>query len=313
MAASTPLQTAAYVPKKRCESTFIDVGQLRYHVREWGDPNAPLLFMLHGWMDVAASFQFLVDELAHSWHVVAPDWRGYGLSDWSKQGCYWMPDYLFDLEKLLDHFSPNAPVRLVGHSMGGNISVIYAGVRAHRVRAVANLEGLGLPGEPPAQAGLRLARWLDEMRERPTLRSYSSFEAVVARLQKTNPRLGVDRAQFLAAHWSRQRADGNFEILGDPAHKVINPYLYRAEEVTTIWAAVTAPVLWVMAKDSSYAKKMQALPGYSKHVAGITKVRRLWLEDSGHMMHHDQPTQLARWIEDFFAETTAESPPPDGI
>lgn len=309
MAASQPSPVPAYVPKAPCRSTFLDLGRLRYHVREWGDPDAPLVFMLHGWMDVAASFQFLVDELSHAWHVVAPDWRGYGLTDWSNQGCYWIPDYLFDLEKLLDHFSPNAPVRLVGHSMGGNIAVIYAGVRAHRVRAVVNLEGLGLPGDPAQAAGGRLARWLDEMREPPTLRSYASYAAVVERLQKTNPQLRADRAQYLAAHWSRQATNGRFEILADPAHKVVDPYLYRSEEAAVVWAAIAAPVLWIMATDSAYAQQMQALPEFGERLLGIAKLRRQWLPGAGHMMHHDCPTELARGIEDFFDQTLAEAPP----
>jgi pimeloyl-ACP methyl ester carboxylesterase len=297
--------SSAYIPKRACQSRFHTLNGLRYHVREWGEREAPLLVMVHGWMDVAASFQFLVDHLARDWRVVAPDWRGYGLTEWSHQKCYWIPDYLADLEALLDLYSPEVPVRLVGHSMGGNVSTIYAGVRPERIRALVNLEGLGLPGDAPDGAAERLAKWLDEMRSAPTLKPYDSLEAVAERLQKTNPRLAADRAWYLAEHWSRREADGGYAILGDPAHKVVNPYLYRADEMSSIWSKIAAPVLWVMAKESNYAKRMEAHPGYPERIARIADVRRNWVEAAGHMMHHDQPGTLAHLIEEFLGDPAA--------
>jgi pimeloyl-ACP methyl ester carboxylesterase len=296
-----PPNGVAYLPRVEGSSSYVELGRVRYHVREWGDASAPLLVMLHGWMDVAASFQFLVDELALNWRVIAPDWRGYGLSDWSREGCYWMPDYLADLDALLDHYAPDSPLRIVGHSMGGNLATLYAGVRAARVRALVNLEGLGMAGDAPAKAPTRLTRWLDEMKVPPTLRPYSSLDEVALRLQKTNRRLSAERALYLAQHWSRRRDDGLYEILGDPAHKIVNPYLYRAEEIDAIWHQVGAPVLWVMARDSDYAKRMDALPGYGERIAAIAQVERHWVDDAGHMMHHDQPAILARMIEAFLA------------
>ena len=140
-----------------------------------------------------------------------------------------------------------------------------------------------------------------ELREPPTMSDYPSREAVVARLTKTNPRLRPDRARFLAEHWSAPTDDGRYRILGDPAHKIVNPYLYRAEEVTACWRAIEAPVLWVMARDSDYAKKMDALPGYAERIASIRDVRRIWIDDAGHMLHHDQPERLAAEIERFVA------------
>jgi len=72
-------------------SIFVDIRGLRYHCRIWGEADRPKLFMLHGWMDVSASFQFLVDALKTDWQVIAPDWRGYGLSAWGPADCYWFP------------------------------------------------------------------------------------------------------------------------------------------------------------------------------------------------------------------------------
>ncbi|MEO8936809.1 MAG: alpha/beta hydrolase [Burkholderiaceae bacterium] len=291
----------AYAPRKTSRSTFVRIRDLDYHLRAWGDPAAPLLVMVHGWMDVSASFQFLVDELAREWHVVSPDWRGYGLTGWSTSGCYWMPDYVADLDAILGMLSPDAPVRLVAHSLGGNVALMYAGARPDRIGKLVNLEGLGMTGDAPQKAPARLAKWMSELREPPTLSDYPSLQAVVARLRKTNPRLREDRAAFLAQHWSAQTGDGRYRILGDPAHKVINPYVHRVDEVTACWAAITAPVLWIMARDSDYAKRMDASPGYGDRIASIAAVERLWIADAGHMLHHDQPERLAVEIERFLA------------
>ena len=125
-------------------SLFLPIRGLRYHVRTWGDPSSPKLFLLHGWMDVAASFQFLVDELEKDWYVLAPDWRGYGLTEWPQDG-YWFADYVGDLDALVEALSPSEPVNLVGHSLGGNVAGMYAGLRPSRVRRLISLEGFGVP------------------------------------------------------------------------------------------------------------------------------------------------------------------------
>jgi len=70
---------------KPSRSEFHAIRGLRHHVRIWGEAAAPRLFLLHGWMDVGASFQFLVDSFVRDWQVIAPDWRGFGLSDWVRE------------------------------------------------------------------------------------------------------------------------------------------------------------------------------------------------------------------------------------
>src|ERR1035437_356737 len=109
---------------KSSNSEFIDLRGLRIHVRTWGPVDAPPLFMLHGWMDFSATFQFLVDAFSRDWRVIAPDWRGFGESQWQNDS-YWFANYLADLEALLDHYSPDEPARLVGHSMGSNVACLY--------------------------------------------------------------------------------------------------------------------------------------------------------------------------------------------
>jgi pimeloyl-ACP methyl ester carboxylesterase len=259
--------------------------------------------MLHGWMDVSASFQFVVDALRQSWHVIAPDWRGYGLTERSPADVYWFSDYLADLDAILDRLSPAAPVRLVGHSMGANIALLYAGVRPERVAGVVNLEGFGLRGSGPDDAPGRYARWLSELRERPALKTYSSLAEVAARLRKTNPRLAPDRADFLAVHWAEELpagdTSGRWALRADPAHKIVHPTLYRSEEVLACWRRIAAPVLWVQGKESATLRQL-GIDDLEDRIGHIPRVQRVDLGDAGHMLHHDQPERVASLIEDFF-------------
>jgi pimeloyl-ACP methyl ester carboxylesterase len=285
------------------ESLFVDVRGLRYHCRRWGDPRRPALFLLHGWMDVSASFQFLVDALRGDWHVIAPDWRGFGLSEWSRDRAYWFPDYFADLDALLDHFHAGAPAVLVGHSMGGNVAAMYAGIRPERVARLANLEGFGLAGTDPQQAPQRYARWLAELAgDPPSLRDYDSFEALAARLREGNARLGAERAAFLARHWGRARSDGRVELTSDPAHKLVNPVLYRLEEAEACWRNVAAPVLWVEGAESRITHPLKLTPqALAARKACFRRLDERVIADAGHMVHHDQPERLAEAIEAFVA------------
>ena len=284
-------------------SEFITVRGLRTHLRHWGRQGAPQIFMLHGWMDVSASFQFVVDCLQGDWHVIAPDWRGFGLSERTQGDTYWFPDYLGDLDAILQHCAPHGAVNLLGHSMGGNVAGIYAGVRAQRIARLINLEGFGMPASKPEQAPGRYAKWLDQLATPAVLRNYPTLQAVAGRLQKTNPRLSDARAAFLAQHWAAPNAAGAWEILGDPAHKGVSPLLYHVEEIMACWQAIEAPVLWVEADDTNMwqwmGPKPQARIEIDRRLAFLANVSTRMMADAGHMLHHDQPAKLATMIEEF--------------
>jgi pimeloyl-ACP methyl ester carboxylesterase len=297
-----------YQPKRVSRSEFVPIRNLRYHVRIWGEPapGKPPLVMVHGWMDVAASWQFVVDAFAQDRYVIAPDWRGYGLTQSPATDNYWFPDYLADLDFLLDHYAQDTPVDLVGHSMGGNIAVLYAGARPGRIRKLVNLEGFGMPATKPSQAPGRYAKWIDELksfhRGEKDLKSYDSIDGVARRLMRTNRRLTQDKADWLAQHWAREEADGRWHILGHPAHKIINANLFRVDEVLEIYKAITAPLLAVEASDDSLGQWWQGrytLAEYHERLKSVSDMRLGHIEDAGHMLHHDQPAALALLIEDF--------------
>jgi pimeloyl-ACP methyl ester carboxylesterase len=291
------------VLRRPSQSQFATIHGLRYHVRSWGDLEAPRLFMLHGWMDVSASFQFLVDALKGQWCVIAPDWRGYGLSEWSAGG-YWIPDYLADLEALLALYSPNQPAKLIGHSFGGNIACMYAGVRPARVSHVVSLDAIGLPQADPAKAPARYAEWLDQIADPPEFLLYANMGAVAARLMKNNPRLDEAKAKFLAQHWAEELPDGSARLRSDPAHKTVNPVLYRLEEALACWRAITARVLMVEPADDPFIRKWinEHPDDFARRKAAFANLQEHMVGNAGHMLHHDQPDEITAVMEEFFSK-----------
>ncbi len=257
--------------------------------------------MVHGWGDVAASWQFVVDEFKRDWRVIAPDVRGFGLSQGNNDS-YWFPEYIADLDAILEHFSPSAPVNLVGHSLGGNAASIYAGVRPDRVARLVNLEGTGLPPHSADEAPKRLAEWLSLLRgPAPRFRSYADTAEFAARLRKDNPRLTVERADFMARHLGEAQADGGVHLAADAHHRWISPTLYRVEESMAIWRCVTAPTLMVTGTHSFLFSKFfnNNAPEYRRRMECFANLREVMLENSGHNMHHDEPEVVARLIEEF--------------
>lgn len=308
-----------YTVQRPSQSQFIDLRHCRYHLRRWGeaDSSLPPLVLLHGWMDVAASYQFLVDALTPAFYagrtIVAPDWRGFGLSQAPACDHYAFADYLGDLDALLDHVAGDTAVDLVGHSMGGNVAMMYAGARPARVRRLINLEGLGVPDPGPDAAPQRYRRWLDDLRAlhrgRRDLRTYDSAADVAARLMKTNPRLPQDKADWLARHWAAPQADASgqphWHIRGDAAHRVISARLSPAAEMRALYAAIDAPVLVVEAADSHLPdgwRGRYSLDEFHQRLQSVRNLRRHTLADCGHMLHHDQPEALVQLLEPFMSD-----------
>ena len=299
-----------YPIQKPAHSTFVPIRHLSYHVLQWGTPSpdkTPLV-MVHGWMDVAASFQFVVDAFKDDPWVIAPDWRGFGVTDTPNTDNFWFPDYLADLDQLLDHYVGDRPVHLLGHSMGGHVATMYAGIRPERISKLINLEGFGMPATRPVQAPGRLAQWMDELkalqRGELDLKPYPSLEAVAQRLIKTNPRLSSDKAHWLAQHWARANNQGEWRILGHAAHKVVNAQLFKTDETLAIYERITAHMLCVVASTDSMTpwwKGSYNLTEFMQRIAAVPHITHAVIEEAGHMLHHDQPEALAQLIENFLS------------
>ena len=274
---------------KAC-STRHKLRGIDYHVTEWGNTDNPLLVFLHGWGDAGSTFQFVVDELKGDWFVIAPDWRGFGETRLEAES-YWFPDYLADLDALLEIYSPDGPVRLAGHSMGANVASLYAGVMPERVAAVVNIEGFGLSDSDPEDAPGRYRQWVEAGRSRPANSSYASLGELATRITRRSPRLSEDRALFVAGEWAELDADGVVRIKADRAHKLPNAVLYRRQEAIACWRNVTAPVLIVSGSETDFDADGSPLP--------FNKSQTVTIEGAGHMVHFDQPAALAEAIDGF--------------
>jgi pimeloyl-ACP methyl ester carboxylesterase len=274
---------------------------LDMHLTNWGRPlvggETPDI-LLHGWLDAGATFQFLVDAFETDRPWIALDWRGFGRSEWPQQG-YWFPDYLGDLDALLDRVSPEAPARLIGHSMGGNIAGTYAGVRPERVRCVVNLEGFGLPRTSSDQAPTRLRRWLDQLKGAAEHKHYASFEQLADLIRFRYPRFSPGQASFVAAAWGRLESDGTVRLAADPRHHWINPVLYKREDSEACWRGVRAPVLMVMGEKSEHMAKLGADGAMATFREIFPHIEFAQVAGAGHMLHIEKPDLLAPLVEKF--------------
>lgn len=286
------MQTYQAVVPAREEN--ITVRGIRHRVMHWGEQGAPLVWLLHGFQDCSDTFQFLVDALPRRFHFLAPDWRGFGGSE-RNNSTYWFQDYLADLDALLDHYGIDLAT-IVGHSMGGHIGSLYAGVRADRVRAIASLEGFGLPRIKAEVAPDRLGQWLDELRRGVKETIYDSPERLAQVLHQRNPRLSPTHARFIAQCWTKPVEGGGVMLRFDPWHRLINPVLYRREEAEACWRRITAPTLVMLGGQSEYRQRLGTHDGSEELQRFKSCFARLEIQDFpqlGHMMHHEAPEEVA--------------------
>jgi pimeloyl-ACP methyl ester carboxylesterase len=297
----TAMPTDGYSARRVPEHRRVNLRGLDHHVLWWGPPSDNPIVLLHGFLDAADTYQFIVDHLPAAWSLLAFDWRGFGRTAWAPGG-YWFPDYYADLEAMLQLFCGGNRARLAGHSMGGNIAMAYAGIRPERVGRVVNLEGFGLVRSDPCQAPSRLARWLDEAQEQVDYSSYAGFEEFARLLLRRNSRLTAERALFIARTWAREQPDGRVRISADPAHKRLNPYIYRRDEIEACWREIHAQVLLVSGQLSDYRTRLGADGDYDRFRELISDVAIAEIPGAGHMLHHEQPEAVAAVIETFLRE-----------
>jgi len=299
------MRPSRYVPRRQSRSLFVELRGVRHHVRLWGEPDGNPLVMIHGAADASATFQFLVDALSDEWFVVAPDLRGYGASGWAEAG-YAFADYLADLDGLLAHLLGDRPVPVLGHSLGGNVACIYAGVRPERVSRLVSLDGFGMPNRDQSEAPDHLRRWLDSWTGPPSaVRVYADLAEMAGRLRIANPRLDEARALFLAEHLGRA-VPGGFAWAFDPAHRRPFATMFRAAEWAACVARVTAPVLWI-GSGSTFPPALDKEPGGLKGRATLARAILRKVPDTGHNLHHDAPGAVAALTDAFLAGRLADS------
>ena len=282
------------------QSHFVEVRGLKIHYLEWGKPNGEPLILIHGWRDHAQSWNYLVDALRDKtgrplW-IIAPDCRGHGDSGWvGAGGYYYFPDYVHDLDCVINSLKVPA-VTLVGHSMGGTISFIYTGTFPRQVRKLVLIEGMGPLGMTFSDAPPRMETFLSQMksiREGTTVEyasfEYPSLEDAAKRFHRVNPRLTAERALELTRWGMRQNENGTWTWKFDPLHRTTSPLPFYAEQAMEFYRRIECPVLVIFGKQSRQAPR----PDLQQRLNAIRDHRQAAIDRAGHMIHQDNPDDLA--------------------
>jgi pimeloyl-ACP methyl ester carboxylesterase len=305
--------------------------RLRLHYVDWGNPDKPALILLHGGRDHCRSWDWTAEALRDDWHVIAPDLRGHGDSQWPSDGHYSFEGYVYDLAQLI-HQQGLAPVSLIAHSLGGHIALRYAGVYPETVARLVAIEGLGprwvtvdegrsgSPGTPRASGGHggpaarppvsedeefrrfrkpiheRMDEWI---RGRRALagrlpRRYASLEEAFHRMQEENPRLSAEQALHLTAHGVNQNEDGTYSWKFDNYLRVWPPYDMRGQDIQLLWSRIACPTLILFGRESRFGD-----PAEDGRASNFPNVRVVGFDGAGHWVHHDRLPEFLRVVRDF--------------
>ncbi|NNL86740.1 MAG: alpha/beta hydrolase [Myxococcales bacterium] len=284
-------------------SNFYISQRLRLHYVDWGNEDAPLLLLIHGGRDHARSWDWVARELRRDYHVVAPDLRGHGDSAWSIGGNYGLMDFVLDITRLVEALG--APrLRVVGHSLGGNVALHYAGLFPERVSHLVAVEGLGPAPEIVAQytkepANKRLLEWIEAMQGLAARmpRRYASIDEAADRMQTENSFLSHEQARHLTVHGVARNEDGTFSWKFDNYVRVFSPARLRLDETEALWTHITAPTL-LMRGMESWASDPEE-DGRARH---FQNARVANVASAGHWVHHDQLGEFLELVRPFFRD-----------
>ena len=259
--------------------------RLRLHYLDWGNNDRPSLLLLHGVHDHCHTWDWTAEQLNSNFHVVAPDLRGHGDSEWSKGGSYSYLEYVGDVEQLVRQ-QELAPVTIVAHSMGGTIASLFAGLYPAEVKKMVLIEPIGLyPGAMDLDVSLKLKHWIEGNRRLAGRipRKYDSLEAAYARMQQANPHLSPEQASHLTMHGSNQNEDGTYSWKFDNYTRVYPAYEIPHSDMIELWEQISCPVL-IINSTKGYPHRI----GQDDTLRHFQDVRLVEIDDAGHWTHHDQ-------------------------
>ena len=260
--------------------------RLKLHFWDWGQNGKPALILIHGGLDHARNWDWVARLLREHFHVYAMDLRGHGNSAWAPGALYSIAEHVLDLSALADVIA-DFPIYLIGHSLGGILTLLYSGIYPDRVRKAVAIEGLGLPitHRVHKPAPERFRNWIANVRqaERREPRSYPNLEAAVARMKEANPHLSDEVARHLTLHGTNWNADGSLIWKFDNYARIFPPYGHHLEDFRAILGEIACPVLlfWGM---ESWAQD----PETDGRAAMIKNYRLAKVPGAGHWVHHDR-------------------------
>jgi pimeloyl-ACP methyl ester carboxylesterase len=277
--------------------------RLRLHYVDWGNAAAPPLLLLHGGQDHCRNWDWVAERLRPDWHIIAPDLRGHGDSQWSPDGNYSMAGYLYDLAQLI-HQQHLAPVTIIAHSLGGNIALRYAGIYPENLRRLVAIEGLGPSPKMLAERGKRtiaerMQKWIDEQRGLAGRlpRRYASIEEAFKRMQEANQHLSPEQARHLTQHGVNQNEDGTYSWKFDNYVRAWPPYDMTVSEVEQLWSRIDCPTLLVYGKESWASNPLE-----DGRITQFKTARVESFDKAGHWVHHDRLDAFVDLVRDFLRE-----------
>ncbi|NIJ40878.1 pimeloyl-ACP methyl ester carboxylesterase [Parvibaculum indicum] len=277
--------------------------RLRLHYVDWGNENASPMLMIHGGRDHCRNWDWTAQALRNDYHIIAPDLRGHGDSDWMLGSTYQMNDYVYDIAQLI-HQKDLAPLTIVAHSMGGAVALRYTGLYPENVKKLVVIEGLG-PSPKMLEKGKdvttdqRIRNWIDETRKlsgrQP--RRYASIEEAYKRMQDENPHLSPERARHLTIHGVHQNEDGTYSWKFDNYVRVFPPTGFDEETTTYLWSRITCPTLLIRGTESWASDPVK--DGRAKHFQNAEVVN---IEGAGHWVQHDKLDEFLSVTRDFLKD-----------
>jgi pimeloyl-ACP methyl ester carboxylesterase len=265
---------------------FYDSQDLRLHYTDWGNEAAPPIILLHGGRDHGRSWDRIARALQPHFHVMAPDLRGHGDSEWAKGSSYSLADHVYDLTHMV---GAGREAVLVGHSFGGMIALAFAGTYPDRVSRLAVLDGAFLPTVPSASIDARMAEWIAQLDKVSTSqpRRFRTVEEAAERMSAHNSRLTSEQALHLARHAVRQNADGSFSWKYDPYQQARAPYRLSRDDYTALWSRITCPILLLCGIESFIPD-----PGKAGILSHFKQADQEIIAGAGHWLHHDEPRDV---------------------
>lgn len=277
--------------------------RLRLNYVDWGNEDAPPLLLIHGGRDHCRNWDWVAETLRDDYHIIAPDLRGHGDSQWTTGGSYAVAEFVYDISQLI-HQADLAPLTIIGHSFGGGISLRYAGIYPDNVTKVVSIEGLGrgpkrqkeLEGKTP---GERLETWFQSLRDLSgrVPRRYETIDEALHRMQEANPHLRPDQAHHLTIHGVNRNEDGSYTWKFDNYFRALSPYGLDVDDTRALWARITCPTLLIRGADS-----WSSDPREDGNLAHFQNARFENIDNAGHWVHHDQLDQVLGLVKEFLAE-----------
>jgi pimeloyl-ACP methyl ester carboxylesterase len=275
---------------------FYESQGLRLHYADWGNTAAPPLILIHGGRDHCRSWDAVARALQQYFHIMVPDLRGHGDSDWAKGSSYSLSDYVYDLTRLMQSAAVHSAA-IVGHSMGGMIGLMFAGAYPDRVSHLAVLDGVTvLPGSPRVPIYEQIVHWvaqLDGIAEQKA-RHYRTVDEAVERISAHNKRLTPEQAQHLANHGVKRNTDGSYSWKFDEYQKARAPYRLSPDDHAALWSRITCATLLLRGSESFLPDpKTAGVIEYFRQVNLVT------IAGAGHWLHHDKLDEVLGAIRPF--------------